>query len=83
MVTRLSPHPQPPKINNPEPKLPSPDRKVQALEPKGHAGSRVETCGTAIDFVGSPAEAAQLAKQTMRLQFILHVSGNFEDTQFT
>jgi hypothetical protein len=74
---------QPPKINNPEPKLPSPDRKVQAFEPKGHAGRSVETCGTAIDFVGSPAEAALLAKQTMRLQFILHVSGNFEDTQFT
>jgi len=40
-------------------------------------------CGTAIEFVSSPAAGAQLAQQKGRLQFILHVSGHFEDTAFT
>jgi hypothetical protein len=42
-----------------------------------------ETHGTAVEFVTSPAEAARLAQQHQRLQFVLHVSGNFEDAQFT
>jgi hypothetical protein len=45
--------------------------------------SGTEMCGTAIDFVSSPAAAAQLAQQKGRLQFILHVSGHFEDSAFT
>lgn len=40
-------------------------------------------CGTSIDFVDSPKEAAALAKQDEKLVFILHVSGNFEDPRFT
>jgi hypothetical protein len=45
--------------------------------------SGAEMCGTAIEFASSPAAAAQLAQQRGRLQFILHVSGHFEDTAFT
>jgi hypothetical protein len=45
--------------------------------------SGTEMCGTTIDFVSSPAAAAQLAQQKGRLQFILHVSGHFEDSAFT
>jgi len=42
-----------------------------------------QMCGTAIEFVSSPAAAAQLAQQRGRLQFSLHVSGHFEDSAFT
>lgn len=42
-----------------------------------------EMCGTAIEFMSSPAAAAQIAQQRGRLQFILHVSGHFEDSAFT
>jgi len=47
------------------------------------AGSGYEMCGTAVEFMTSPAEASRVAKLNTRLQFILHVSGNFEDTAFT
>ena len=40
-------------------------------------------CGTAVDFMDSPKEAAALAKKEEKLVFILHVSGNFEDPRFT
>jgi hypothetical protein len=39
--------------------------------------------GTAVDFVGSPSEAARRAKQEEKLVFVLHVSGHFEDPRFT
>lgn len=39
--------------------------------------------GTSIEFVGSPIEAAKLAKQEKKLVLILHVSGYFEDSDFT
>ncbi|MFL5340436.1 MAG: hypothetical protein ACJ8F7_09815 [Gemmataceae bacterium] len=41
------------------------------------------SCGTAIEFVDSPKEAATLAKKEEKLVFILHVSGHFEDPRFT
>ena len=39
--------------------------------------------GTAIDFLDSPREAAAQAKKEEKLVLVLHVSGNFEDPQFT
>jgi hypothetical protein len=44
------------------------------------------TCGgygTAVDFLDSPTTAAKKAAQEQKLVFVLHVSGNFEDPQFT
>ena len=43
------------------------------------------TCGfgTAVEFVDSPKEAAALARKQEKLVFVLHVSGHFEDPQFT
>ena len=44
------------------------------------------TCGhygTAVDFLGSPSEAAARAKKEEKLVFVLHVSGHFEDPKFT
>ena len=49
----------------------------------------VQTCsaqtaqGTAINFVATPSEAADKAHKDMKLTFLLHISGNFEDSDFT
>jgi hypothetical protein len=60
----------------PEPALPAP--KVRPAQDK-----RDPTCGTAIHFVHSPAVANREALKEDKLVFVLHVSGNFEDPQFT
>ena len=39
--------------------------------------------GTTIDFLDTPKEAATQAKKEGKLVLVLHVSGNFEDPQFT
>jgi hypothetical protein len=39
--------------------------------------------GTAIEFVDSPKEAAALAKKQEKLVLVLHVSGHFENPEFT
>jgi hypothetical protein len=49
----------------------------------GLAAPACESYGTAVDFVKTPREAARLADQQDKLVFLLHVSGNFEDAQFT
>jgi len=41
------------------------------------------SCGTSIEFVDTPKEAAALAKKEQKLVFVLHVSGHFEDPRFT
>jgi hypothetical protein len=40
-------------------------------------------CGTAVDFVDTPAEAAKQALKEEKLVFILHVSGHFETPEYT
>jgi hypothetical protein len=42
-----------------------------------------ETFGTAVAFVHNPLAAATRAKQEHKLAFLLHVSGNFEESRFT
>src|SRR5262249_11512068 len=42
-----------------------------------------ENCGTCVKFLNSPTEAASRAVREQKLLFTLHVSGNFEDRQFT
>lgn len=42
-----------------------------------------ETFGTAVAFERNMIEAARLAKQGRKLLFLLHVSGNFEEAEFT
>jgi hypothetical protein len=41
------------------------------------------TCGTSVNFFKTPSEAAQQAGKTGKLVIVLHVSGNFEDPDFT
>jgi hypothetical protein len=42
-----------------------------------------DTYGTQVKFLASPAEAAAQARKDGKLLFVLHVSGNFEDSRFT
>jgi hypothetical protein len=45
-----------------------------------------ETCGeygTSVIFADSPAQAAKQAHNEEKLVFVLHVSGLFEDSDFT
>ncbi len=44
---------------------------------------RCGSFGTRVKFVSSPSEAARIARQEQKLVFVLHVSGNFEDSRFT
>jgi hypothetical protein len=39
--------------------------------------------GTSVHFMKTPSEAAKQAKQDEKLVFVLHVSGDFEDPDFT
>ena len=39
--------------------------------------------GTSVEFVDNPAVAARTAAREEKLLYVLHVSGNFEDPQFT
>jgi hypothetical protein len=39
--------------------------------------------GTTIEFVSTPVEAAKLAAKENKLVLVLHVSGHFEDPDFT
>jgi hypothetical protein len=59
---------------------PAPDDKDAAC-PVGQPAQ--ETFGTSVAFVRNPSEAAKVAKQQHKLLFILHVSGNFEESKFT
>jgi hypothetical protein len=54
---------------------------TQPLPPKAEA-----TCsshGTAVDFFDNVREAAARAQKEQKLVFVLHVSGHFEDPDFT
>jgi len=66
----------------------NPGRRRPFAGVPGHRGcpDKAPTCGkhgTTIDFVATPAEAAELAKKEGKLVFVLHISGIFEDPKFT
>ena len=42
-----------------------------------------DTYGTSIEWAGSPSEAAARALKEQKLVFVLHVSGRFEEADFT
>ncbi len=64
------------------PDIPQPAPKNQAAANlKGGAGC--ETFGTQMEFVRNPQVAAKMAREEGKLTFLLHVSGNFEDSRFT
>jgi hypothetical protein len=63
---------------------------LKALAPREGDSCDPSTCkpggdfyGTAVAFVATPHLAAEEAARQHKLQFVLHVSGNFEDPGFT
>ena len=42
-----------------------------------------QTYGTSVTFLASPEEAMRVAQREHKLVFVLHVSGNFEESCFT
>jgi len=46
-------------------------------------GASCGTFGTSVQFVKSPKDAAKQALKETKLVFVLHVSGDFEDPDFT
>jgi hypothetical protein len=59
--------------------LPDPAGDTPAKKPAACAAK----LGTAINFVADPPEAFKLASAEKKLVFVIHLSGNFEDTEFT
>jgi hypothetical protein len=65
--------------NRPEQPLASP--AVQY--PITQSCSARTTHGTNVNFLSTPTEAARKARENNKLTFLLHISGNFEDQDFT
>jgi hypothetical protein len=57
------------------------------LAPAARAGTEpAATCGTygtSVHFEATPSAAAQRALKEEKLVFVLHVSGHFEESEFT
>jgi hypothetical protein len=52
----------------------------------GNKASEKTTCGeygTSLTFEKTPSDAARKALKQEKLVFVLHVSGDFEDSEFT
>jgi hypothetical protein len=76
-----APAPPPPaKADKPPAAKPTPVPASQAAPPARRAEGPF---GTRVQFVNNPAEAERRAAQAGKLLFLLHISGNFEDSRFT
>ncbi len=71
----------------PPPPLPPPPKQEQAEEPVPAAQAAPspagETYGTQVLFLNNPAAAAETARREKKLLFVMHISGNFEESCFT
>ena len=65
--------------NQPEAPLASPAVQYQLTQ----SCSARTTHGTNVNILSTPTEAARKARENNKLTFLLHISGNFEDTDFT
>ena len=68
-----------------EPVVLQKEERAAPKEPESVFGGRPvgELLGTAVEFLDNPQEASKMAARESKLLFVLHVSGNFEDPQFT
>ncbi len=55
---------------------------VPAADVKSEEGG-CSSHGTSVSFFDSPSAAAQRAKKEQKLVMVLHVSGNFEKSEYT
>jgi hypothetical protein len=70
--------PEPAAEEAPAPPPPAPQPPAQAeARPAG------QTYGTRVSFLASPEEAMRVAQRERKLVFVLHISGNFEESCFT
>jgi hypothetical protein len=51
--------------------------------PPGEGRPKTETFGMSVRFLSQPRVAADAARREGKLLFVLHVSGNFEESCFT
>jgi hypothetical protein len=71
----------PPPLPPPAPEPPcAPQPPVAEGSPAQPAG---ETYGTQVLFLNNPTAAEEMAKHEKKLLFVMHISGNFEDSCFT
>jgi hypothetical protein len=76
--------PHVPPAPKPTPPVPVAGRVMETTPPPlPKARPKGETYGTSVLFLSNPAEAAEVAKNENKLLFVLHVSGNFEESCFT
>ena len=71
-----------PLIEEAPPPLPPPPREPEPAA-EGAAPANGETYGTNVVFMNNPAAAAESARRDDKLLFVMHISGNFEDSCFT
>lgn len=76
----LPPPPQPKPHKSSDAVNASPVRLPPPAEPKRPAG---ETYGTQVLFLSNQEAAAESARHEHKLMFVMHISGNFEDSCFT
>jgi hypothetical protein len=72
-IAALSPMPMPVHL---------PDPGKGELADKNAQGS-CQSSDSVLEFARDPMEAARLAREEHKLMFVLHVSGNFEESKFT
>jgi hypothetical protein len=65
------------------PPTPRPQTQRVRIAETATTPPKAETYGTSVRFLGNPAQAAETALREGKLLFVLHVSGNFEDSCFT
>jgi hypothetical protein len=58
-----------------------PDEK--AADNPAPKAKNAQTCGTDVAFLDDPEKAFKKGKETQKVVFLVHVAGNFEDSQFT
>ena len=56
---------------------------VQAAAPKSADSETCGEYGTSVHFEKTPSDAAAKARKEEKLVFVLHVSGDFENPEFT
>ena len=56
---------------------------ARACQPPPAEGATCGNYGTSVHFEKSPSDAAKLAQKEEKLVLVLHVSGLFEDPDFT
>ena len=67
-----------------EPDLAAPEtRAAGRWNSAGVPTERSKDFGTAVKFVKTPSDAAKQALKEEKLVFVLHVSGDFEEPDFT